>query len=124
MRQPGVLREVGDVLRRPVLQRKFPLLTPERVDSFLRQVSVRAAMFTQVPHCFSLPRDPKDEPYLDLAITAGAHYLVTWNRKHLTYLMDRKTPEGKDFCGRYPDIRILAPPEFLQDLRRRFGPAA
>jgi len=31
--------------------------------------------------------------------------------------MKRDTPEGKEFCARYPDIKIVTPVEFLKALR-------
>jgi predicted nucleic acid-binding protein len=65
------------------------------------------------PHAFTLTRDPGDEPFIDLAVTGDAQFIVTWNERHLTYLMKRNTPEGQDFCSRFPGIRILSPPEFL-----------
>lgn len=61
-----------------------------------------------------MPRDPKDEPYLNLAIESKARFLVTWNEKHLTYLMNKDTPEGLDFCARFPDLIILDPPAFMR----------
>jgi predicted nucleic acid-binding protein len=61
-----------------------------------------------------LTRDPKDEPLIDLAVAGDADYLVTWNERHLTYLMKQDTPEGRDFCARFPKLRIVAPPDFLK----------
>jgi predicted nucleic acid-binding protein len=66
---------------------------------------------------FKLPRDSKDEPYTDLAIGSRAAFLATWNERHLTYLMKQDTPEGRDFCNRFPWINILSPPDFLNWLR-------
>jgi predicted nucleic acid-binding protein len=66
---------------------------------------------------FSLLRDPKDEPYIDLAVAAKAACLVTWNDRHLTYLMRQDTPEGIDFCRRFSTLQILTPPAFLAALK-------
>lgn len=71
-------------------------------------------MIASVPHVVTLPRDPKDEPYVDLAVAAGAQFLVSWNERHLCYLMKCDTPEGREFCGRFPNLRILTPPEFVR----------
>jgi predicted nucleic acid-binding protein len=68
------------------------------------------------PKVFVLPRDPKDEPYTDLATAANAACLVTWNERHLTYLMQQDTPEGKEFCQRFPCLKIMTPPAFLRAL--------
>jgi predicted nucleic acid-binding protein len=65
---------------------------------------------------FILPRDIKDEPFINLAVAGNAQFIVTWNDRHLTYLMRQDTPEGKDFCTRFPNLKIVSPPEFLHAL--------
>jgi putative PIN family toxin of toxin-antitoxin system len=98
------LAEVRDVLTRSEIRQKFPALTPDAVDIFLNDLLASARLVKDVPAVFSLPRDKKDEPYINLAIAAGARYLVTWNERHLTYLMRQDTPEGRDFCQRFPNV--------------------
>ena len=73
-------------------------------------------MIPRPPHAFGLPRDPKDEPLIDLAVAGDAEYLVTWNERHLTYLIKKDTPEGVEFCSKYPRLVICTPPEFLRSL--------
>jgi putative PIN family toxin of toxin-antitoxin system len=114
---PEVLAEVTDVLTRPKTQSRFPQLTPERVERFLREVQAKANAFASVPAVFSYPRDPDDEPYLNLALAAGARYLVTWDNDLLD-LMDEQTPEGKEFRRCFPDLIILDPVAFLRQLSR------
>ena len=53
-----------------------------------------------------------------LAIAADAKFLVTWNDRHLTYLMRQETPEGAEFRGRFPNLTIMDPPTFLAEIRR------
>ena len=113
---PLVLAEVDDVLHRPELTAKFAQLTPDRVARFLRRVLAVATTHAAPAHAFDLLRDHDDEPYLDLAIVAGCQYLVTWNERHLTYLMRQDTPEGRDFCRRFPSTRIVTPPVFVRDV--------
>ncbi|HVC92496.1 MAG TPA: putative toxin-antitoxin system toxin component, PIN family [Pirellulales bacterium] len=67
-----VLAEVGNVLTRPRLQAKFPRLTQERAQAFINNINAKAVMIAAVPREFSLPRDPDDEPDLNLAIAARA----------------------------------------------------
>ena len=74
-------------------------------------------MVADVPRVFALPRDPKDEPYVDLAIAVEPSYLVTWNDRHLTYLMRRDTPEGVEFCSRHSGVIIVEPPTFVRTVR-------
>lgn len=112
-----VLAEIEDVLARPELLSKFPLITSEASQNLLRSLRAKALFLPDVPRAFVLPRDPDDEPYTDLAIAAGAQYLVTWNDRHMTYLMRQDTPEGIDFCQRYPGLKIVDPPTFLREVR-------
>lgn len=113
---PDILAEVDDVLSRPSLRAKFPALTPERVGPFMEKVKSFATLVPNPANAFTLPRDPDDEAYTDLAIAAGAKFLVTWNDRHLTYLMRRDTPEGRDFCTRFPMLKILSPTAFLVEI--------
>jgi len=115
---PDVIAELRDVLTRPEVTAKFPALSPQHVDLFLSDLLSRAKMVLAVPLIFSLPRDKKDDPYLNLAIEAKARYLVTWNDRHLTYLMRQDTPEGVEFCRRFPGLSIVDPPTFLNEIRR------
>jgi putative PIN family toxin of toxin-antitoxin system len=112
----AVFDEVRDVLNRFDIQTKFPRLVPERVQKFLEKVTNLSELIRDVPPIFKLPRDPKDEPYINLAIAAHAEFLVSWNKRHMGYLMAKDTPEGLDFCNRFPGIKILEPPAFLQIL--------
>lgn len=118
----AVLAEMRDVPLRPELTRRYPHLTSERVNAFVQGVRGSAVHIAEPPDAFTLPRDPKDKAYTDLAIAAGADFLVTWNYRHLTYLMAQDTPEGKDFCTRFPRLTILNPPSFLQALRDSASP--
>jgi hypothetical protein len=36
--------------------------------------------------------------------------------------MKQDTPEGKEFCARYPNLKIVKPPAFLEELRSQLGP--
>jgi putative PIN family toxin of toxin-antitoxin system len=115
---PDVLAEIDDVRHRPEILRKFSLIGSEDSQALLRTARNKALLLADVPKAFHLPRDPDDEPYTNLAIAADAKFLVTWNDRHLTYLMRRDTPEGAEFCRRFPNIRIVDPPSFLAEIRR------
>jgi predicted nucleic acid-binding protein len=62
----------------------------------------------------TLPRDPKDESYLNLAVAVGARYLVTWDNDLLDLRKD--TAEGEDFRTRFPTLTVLTPVELLREL--------
>jgi putative PIN family toxin of toxin-antitoxin system len=110
------LAEAQDALTRPKLQAKFPRLTPERVEVFLQNVQAKAVLIAEIPKVFSYPRDPDDEPYLNLAIAAGAKHLVSRD-KDLLDLMN-----NPDFRSRFPDLTILDPVAFLQGQSRKKQP--
>jgi putative PIN family toxin of toxin-antitoxin system len=113
---PQVVAEIRDVLTRPRTLRKFPALTAEAVDVFVRDVQARAIAVSNVPRAYALERDPKDEPYLDLAIASGAKYLATWDKDLLDLMGD------EDFRKRFPELTILQPPELLRALRQDLTP--
>jgi putative PIN family toxin of toxin-antitoxin system len=113
----ATLDELREVLFRPSLREKSKNLTDDSVARFLREVHSFSEAVPGPPKAFALPRDSKDEVYTDLAIDGRAQYLVSWNERHLNYLMKRDTPEGEDFCGRYPSLKIVTPVEFLEALR-------
>ena len=56
------------------------------------------------------PRDPKDEPYINLALAANADYLVTRDNDLLDLMND------SDFRQQFPGLTILDPVAFLRVL--------
>ncbi len=107
---PGILAEVRDVLTRPALQRKFPNLTPPRVEAFLQAVEARSTSVRAVPKVFTYARDPHDEPYINLAISIGAAYLVSRDKDLLDLNAD------PDFGKQFPKLRVLDPVAFLREV--------
>ena len=65
-------------------------------------------MFANVQKEVTLPRDPKDEPYLNLAIVAVANYLVSRDKDLLDLMQDQS------FREHYSDLIILDPVAFLK----------
>jgi putative PIN family toxin of toxin-antitoxin system len=110
---PSIVLELHNVLNRPYLRTKLKKLTAERVAEFLERLLLLAEHRSDAIRHFALPRDPDDEIYLNLALEAQASYLVTWNHRHLTYLMSSDAPEAQDFRQSYPSLTILDPPSFL-----------
>jgi putative PIN family toxin of toxin-antitoxin system len=62
------LKEVKDVLSRAALRNRFPQITNERVLWVTGLLQKGGIYLRRVPRHFTYPRDPKDEPYLNLAI--------------------------------------------------------
>jgi len=110
----SIRSEVEDVLTRPKIRQKFPSLTPGAVAVFLGDVDSVAKRVPDVPSVVLLPRDPKDEPYLNLALAVTAKYLVTWDRDLLDLMADNR--EGTKFRLRFPQLLILTPVAFLRKL--------
>ncbi|MCS6862515.1 MAG: putative toxin-antitoxin system toxin component, PIN family [Abditibacteriales bacterium] len=96
-----MLTEVKDVLTRPKTRRQFPFITTEGVMTLLQRLADKAVYVKDVPKQFTYDRDPKDEPYVNLALAVGAHYLVSWDNDLLD-LMREETAEGKQFRERFP----------------------
>jgi putative PIN family toxin of toxin-antitoxin system len=65
-----IMAEVRDVLARPRVRQRFPALTDQIAGRFLAALEERAVAVSEVPRVFQFDRDPKDEPYLNLAIAA------------------------------------------------------
>jgi uncharacterized protein len=111
-----ILTEIGDVLRRPEVRARFPSLTEILVDDFMRVVRGFGHLYPAPAKHFGYERDPKDEPYLNLAIEAQATYLVSRD----TDILDLGTSADAaalDFRKRYPLIRIMEPLHFLRSVR-------
>ena len=113
---PSILAEVHEVLDRDEVRWKLRLGDDDMAEFFSR-LEACAEVLPEPPSTFALPRDPDDEIYTNLAVAGHASYLVSWNKRHLNYLMEGDTPEGADFCARYPGLKILTPVEFLEELR-------
>jgi uncharacterized protein len=111
-----ILAEVGDVLLRPNIQRRFPDLTAEFVVAFLDRLRELAEMVALCPEVVDLPRDPKDAKYLNLAIASSARYLVSRDNDLLNIMSD-PTEASRSIRERLPGLTILDPVEFLAAVR-------
>ncbi len=111
-----ILTEVRDVLTRPEVQRKFPILTEERyVDEFLARIRAMSSHWDQVPQLVAFARDSKDEPYLNLAIAARVEYLVTRDADRLD-LADPANPEGQRIRKLHPQLLFVDPVRLLCEI--------
>lgn len=108
---PDVLAEIRDVLTRPKLIAKYPALTKVAVDAFLAQHLRMATWVNDVPQHYVLARDPNDSKYLNLAITAGASFVVT-SDLDLLDLMEPQSAAGVDFRTRFPAVRVVSQAAF------------
>lgn len=84
----------------------------------LVELEKRAKVISDVPRAFAYERDPKDEPYINLAIAVGASYLVS--RDHDTLVLaDPSLPNGERLRQQAPGLRILDTVAFLAEIRIR-----
>jgi predicted nucleic acid-binding protein len=72
----------------------------------------KSTLIENIPDKYTVARDPKGGPYVNLAIAAGAAFIVSWDQ-HLLGLMDRNSPEGLDFQTRFPSIQVVDPVAFI-----------
>jgi predicted nucleic acid-binding protein len=70
----ATLAELRRVLEYPEVIAISPSMAPEHTTPFLQRVTFRATLVRRVPHIIDFARDPKDEPYVDLAVAAQADY--------------------------------------------------
>jgi len=111
----SAIAELREVLVRPSVQRKFPVLTADVVEAFIARLMAIATPIQPVPPLFRLPRDPDDELYINLALAGNAHYLITRDRD-LLGLATRATREAQHLHRLRPELRILDPVALLREL--------
>jgi putative PIN family toxin of toxin-antitoxin system len=103
----AIIEEVRDVLGRPRLRAKNPAITDDSIAEFCGRVEKLAQRIDPVPAVIALARDPDDEPYLNLAISASADYLVTRDND----MLDLKQDAG--FRAQHPTLTIIDPVALL-----------
>lgn len=108
-----VLAEVEDVLNRLEIRAHFPDLSDEIVGAFLKRLQKLSVLVRPVPKKFSYPRDEDDEAYINLAVAAGADFIISRDRDLLD-LMTGHTVECKDFRQRFRSLKVVEPAEFLK----------
>ena len=117
----ATLAEIAEVLTRPHLREKYPLLTDQRIADMLERLRYKGIYFRTVKPHFTYPRDPDDEPYLNLAIEVEADYLVSRD-SDLLDLMKWEQIEGRAFQQRFRFLKIVTPIEFLQTMESDLQP--
>jgi len=113
----AILAEIRDVLSRPRLRAKFPVLTDQLVSQFLSVVEGFSTMFVDVEDKLILARDKKDEPYLNLAVAARAEYLVTRD-KDLLDIAHSPDPDCQQIRELYPGLQFTDPVAFIRSIQQ------
>ena len=109
------LKELRQVLSRPEVRKSLPGITDESVEALFVRLRKKAILVKDVPQAFKYPRDPKDEPYINLAVAVDAIYLVSRDTDLLD-LMRWDTEEGRDFQKRFRHLKIIDPVTFLREI--------
>lgn len=109
----ATLAELRDVLSRSSLRTRFPQITDDLIDRLIQTLLYKGEVLRQVGRYFDYARDPKDEPYLNLAIEAAADFLVTRDNDLLD-LMRWDLDDGREFQKRYHLLKIIDPVAFLK----------
>lgn len=112
-----VLNEVADVLTRTETQARFSQATAETVGAFLDEILEQATFVRSIKQHFRYPRDPKDEPYINLAIESEAHYIVSRD-KDLLDLMTGYDAAGKEFRQRFRPLKFVGAKEFVEIVKQ------
>ncbi len=90
-----------------------PSMTQQRIGAFVQRLTFRATFVRHVRHVMSYPRDPSDEPYINLAVAGKARYLVTSDRDLLA-LMTGYSALCKQFRRKIRPLRVVNPVDFLR----------
>jgi len=115
------LAEIQQVLSLSNLRNDFPLLTEEKTTWLIEFLLYKGKLYQNIKRRFEYPRDPDDEPYLNLAIKAKADFIVTRD-KDLLDLMKWDTEEGHEFQKRFRHVNILDPVAFLREMALEEAP--
>ena len=92
-----ILTEYLEVLHRPKFQ-----FDRGRVEILMDYIHKIAVLVNSTPHANTMS-DPDDIPFLEVAVSGGAEYLVTGNIRH--------------FPAKYGNVQIITPAELMDRYR-------
>lgn len=105
-----------DVLAKVLSRRRTrefaPALKLEVIEAFIADIRLKSICLQNVPEEYRFERDPKDEQYINLAIVAGAKFIVSRDNDLLD-LMKPGIREASEFLRRYPMLKIVQPSDLL-----------
>lgn len=107
------ITELRAVLDYPALRAKNLDLTDSEVLRFIEGVLFKAVLVRRVRHVLDYPRARQDEPYIDLAATVKADYLVSRD-KDLLSLMTGHSAVCKEFRQKTRPLKVVDPVAFLE----------
>ncbi len=110
-----ILAEIKDVLNRPKLRRKYPILTDEKVNEAVKAICSLAVIVEKIEDIYKFERDENDEVFINLALTVDAEFLVSRDNDLLDLAKD------ESFKMTYPKLKVVNPAEFLQICRAKLN---
>lgn len=112
-----ILYEVQEVMNRPRLKAKLSGLTDERVEAFFHRLERQAFWLREVTNRFDFRRDPKDAPYVNLAVAADADFIISRDNDLLD-LMNKHDEDSKEFRQRFRPLKVITPEALLAEVER------
>jgi putative PIN family toxin of toxin-antitoxin system len=112
-----ILAEVQDVLSRPKVRARNPKITDDSLKGLMRRLEEKANLIKNAPRVFEYSRDPKDEPYINLAAAIDADFIVSRDTDLLD-LMTGHSNECKEFRQKFRNLKVIRPIEFLEEIAR------
>jgi putative PIN family toxin of toxin-antitoxin system len=103
---PTIVREVRKGFFKPTVRQRYPLSLQD-IAEYLARLQRLSVLLPADVDVKGGSRDPKDNPILACAVSGGADFLITDDRRHLLPM--------KHFHG----VQIVSVPDFLKRLRRR-----
>lgn len=94
-----ILAEIGRVMRYPKIRERHNL--SEKALGQLLELLRKEAHVVDTLEQLSISHDEADNRYIECAISSGAEYLVTGDKKHLLPI------------GEYQGVRIITPAAFM-----------
>jgi putative PIN family toxin of toxin-antitoxin system len=103
-----LLAEMRAVLLRPVIRIKNARYTDDDIEHLLERLKTKGTLIAHLPAHFPYERGSDDEHVINLAVQAGAEFLVSRDRDLLDLM------SNAEFLSRYPHLIVLDPPTFLK----------
>jgi len=91
-------------------------VTVEQAEQLANEVTRIATIVEDAPPIYTHPIDPDDSIYINLAVATQSMLIISRDR-HLLNLMDVQRSEGKSFHSLFPQLVIMPPDVFAQQLR-------
>ena len=114
------LNEAKDVLTRSHLRANYPQLTEAKASALIDFLHYRGFYLRAVRRRFEYPRDPKDEPFINLAIEVEADYLISRDNDLLD-LMKWEKEESREFQKQFRFLKVVSPEEFLRRMEQELA---